>query len=114
MVCLGGRLSGCGAAGSGGSGEGAWLQENQMDSGGRRDYDAWRSGGVWLGRVYEEISRNRAIKVKKYEEDLKKILFFHTLVGFTGKNKKSIIKNGKKNAEKREKEERKETKEVSL
>jgi len=45
---------------------------------------------------------------------LKKILFFHTLVGFTGKNKKSIIKNGKKNAEKREKEERKETKEVSL
>ena len=38
----------------------------------------------------------------------------HTLVGFTGKNKKSIIKNGKKTAEKREKEERKETKEVSL
>ena len=72
MVCLGGRFSGCGAAGGGGSGEGAWLQENQMDSGGRCDYHAWRPGSVWLGRVYEEISRNRAIKVKKYEEDLKK------------------------------------------
>ena len=58
-------FSECGAAGGGGSGEGAWLQENQMDSGGRRDYHAWRPSGVWLGRVYEEISRNRAIKVKK-------------------------------------------------
>ncbi|MBT9766749.1 hypothetical protein [Clostridium sp. MCC345] len=45
---------------------------------------------------------------------MKKILFFYALIGFTGKNKKSIIKNGKKNAEKQKKEERKETKEVSL
>jgi len=34
---------------------------------------------------------------------LKKILFFYALIGFTGKNKKSIIKNGKKNAEKQKK-----------
>ena len=34
---------------------------------------------------------------------MKKILFFYALIGFTGKNKKSIIKNGKKNAEKQKK-----------